>query len=193
VPPRGWQRADAHRLTCVQGSKQRLRIRVVVADVRSAKRRDDPQPLEGSDHRVPPHRLPVIRVRHQPVRIDPAFGTDAVNQRGRSLGELVVVDLPAHNAPAPHVHYQVETKKPSASHGRQIRDAPAPDLVRSRVMDSGRRATCVRSSGGRRVLNPTRRRSRYMVDSDARYCPASASRGTNCWARDGRTLHSSAR
>jgi hypothetical protein len=51
----------------------------------------------------------LIGVQHQPVRIDAAFSTDAVNQRGRSLGALLVVDLPTHNAPAPHVHHQEET------------------------------------------------------------------------------------
>jgi hypothetical protein len=53
-------------------------------------------------------------MQHQPVRIDTAFDTDPLNQRGRSLGDLVIVDLPAHNAPAPYVHDEVETKKPPA-------------------------------------------------------------------------------
>jgi hypothetical protein len=38
----------------------------------------------------------------------------------------------------------------------------------------------IRSVGRRRAPHPTRRRKRYIVDSDARYRPSSASRGTSC-------------
>jgi hypothetical protein len=75
----------------------------------------------------------------QPVRVDAAFSTDPLNQRGCSLGTLIVVDLPAHNAPAPDVHDQVETKKAPANHGREVCDVPALDLIRShRTMDGAR-------------------------------------------------------
>jgi hypothetical protein len=42
------------------------------------------------------------------------------------------------------------------------------------------RVTCVRSTGGRWAPKPTRFCKRYIVDSEARYVPSSASRGTNC-------------
>ncbi len=82
--------------------------------------------------------FPLSACSTSPVRIDAAFRTDPLHERGRSLGALVLVDVPAHDPPAPHVDDQIQTKKPPADHRRKVGNIPAPDLVRPHRPVDGR-------------------------------------------------------
>ena len=86
--------------TVLQRPEERLGVRVVVGDVRTAERRDDSKPLQRGDHRVAAHRLAVVGMEDEAVGVDFRFLADVSNHFGGELVALAFVDLPADDAAA---------------------------------------------------------------------------------------------
>lgn len=91
-----------------QGSEERLGVRIVVRDVRTAEGWDDAEPLESRDHGVGTHRFAVVGVQHESARIDIAISASLQDELSGDIRRVTFCDPPADDAPTPDVHRQVQ-------------------------------------------------------------------------------------
>ena len=104
--------------------------RVVIAHAGTAEGRHDAQPLQGREHGGPFHGGAVVRVQNQPG-LTLLVATSSPDELGGQLVRLALVDRPGHDLAAPDVLDQVEVIEGSSDRRAQVRDVPAPDLVRA--------------------------------------------------------------
>ena len=125
---------------------------------------------------VAAHRLAIVGVQYQAERVDVAFCASSANERSSDVRRFAFGDLPANDATAPDVHDQVEVQVRSTQGSGQPGDVPTPYLVRtSRLMDCGGASYMCTSRRPPLRAQTESVCSLYMVDSDARYSPSSAS------------------
>lgn len=133
----------------LHGPEQRLRERIVVGDAGPAKRRDHAKPLHRREHGRALHRAAVVGDPTDEVDIGTGLVADALDQSAGQVGRLDVVDLPAEDLPAPHVHDQVQVAERAAHVALEIRDVPRrPATVRWRRARSAGGSVHTLGSGG---------------------------------------------
>ena len=93
---------------------------------------EDAQALQRDDHRRALHRAAVIGVQHDARRIEPLRATDREEEGRRTLRRFHLVHGPADNLPTPDVEHQIQIVEDAAHRRFEIRDVPAPELVRAR-------------------------------------------------------------
>src|SRR3970282_2594128 len=84
----------------LQRLKQRLRIRIILADGRTAKRGDHPQTLKGSHHGCSGHRSAVVRMERELSFGNPLLVADPVDQLPRGIEALAFFLAPPPNSTA---------------------------------------------------------------------------------------------
>lgn len=115
----------------LEGTEERLGERVVIADPGPCERRHDAERLQGGEHRRALHRTAVVRVKCQGVDVDVLRVRSAPNKGGRQIHVLGLVDRPADDFARPDIDHHVEEEERPAGWAAEVRDVPAPDLVRA--------------------------------------------------------------
>src|SRR3990172_12668770 len=87
----------------LQRLKQRLRIRIIIADGRTAQRGDHPQTLKGSHHGCSGHRSAVVRMERELSFGNPLLVADLVYQLPRVIGALLSFVSSSHHPSAKYI------------------------------------------------------------------------------------------
>ena len=114
--------------------EQRFRVRVVIADARPGERPEHAQFFQAALQRGRTHGVAVIGVQDQRLLsalTDPLSQASPTDQIRCNGWMLTLIHIPGHNLSAPDVDHQIEVQPDPAHGGGQIRDDPAPELVRS--------------------------------------------------------------
>lgn len=84
------------------------------------------------EHRRALHRAAVIGVQHETAWVNALRRARRAHECGRRLHRLFFVHLEADDAAAPDVLDEVEIEEATADRAEEVRDVPAPHLVRCR-------------------------------------------------------------
>ena len=117
----------------------RLRIRVVVGDVRPGVRLRDAQTCEQVSDRLAFHRRTAIGVDRELAGDDALLLAGLADQALREGCAFVTREHPAHHVAAEDVEDHVQVKVGPLGRTQELRDVPGPDLVCGRREQFGLR------------------------------------------------------
>lgn len=112
----------------LQRAKERLRIRIVVADPRTAVRSNHTEPLQ----RCALHGGSVVLVHNQPSAIDSLSLKSSLERRCCKLSAFALIHRPSDNLATPNVNMEIQIVESPRCLRAQIRDVPAPNVKRPR-------------------------------------------------------------
>ena len=115
--------------TVLEGSKERFRVGVVVADRGSTQRARHAQLLEGGDQRGALHWRAVVGMHSEFSRRDLGTPDIVFKERAGVLLTFLLEHLPGDDLAAGHVQEYIQIQVDAANQGRQIGDIPADQLV----------------------------------------------------------------